>query len=39
MPVWMTLICIGLLGGVTAGLFGIGGGSVLVPVLYTAMGA
>lgn len=24
MPVWMILICIGLLGGVTAGLFGIG---------------
>lgn len=33
MPLWMTLICIGLIGGVTAGLFGIGGGIIIVPAL------
>ncbi len=33
MPLWTTFIVIGLLGGVTSGLFGVGGGLVIVPLL------
>lgn len=33
MPQWLTFICIGLLGGVSSGMFGIGGGIVIVPAL------
>ena len=33
MPVWLIYVAIGLLGGVSAGLFGIGGGIVVVPAL------
>jgi uncharacterized protein len=33
MPLWLTFVVIGLLGGVAAGLFGVGGGIVLVPAL------
>lgn len=33
MPWWLTLIIIGGLGGVASGLFGIGGGIVIVPAL------
>ena len=33
MPSWVTFILIGVLAGVAAGLFGVGGGIVLVPAL------
>ena len=33
MPSWLTFIFIGVLAGVAAGLFGLGGGIVLVPAL------
>jgi len=33
MPPWVVLVIIGTLGGVSAGLFGIGGGIVIVPAL------
>ncbi len=33
MPFWLTLVVIGLLGGFAAGLFGVGGGIVIVPAL------
>ncbi len=33
MPVWLVFVAIGLLGGVAAGLFGVGGGIVVVPAL------
>ncbi len=33
MASWLTFVVIGLAGGVTAGLFGIGGGIVIVPML------
>ncbi len=33
MPPWLTFVIIGVLGGVSAGLFGIGGGIVIVPAL------
>src|SRR5512145_1495798 len=33
MPDWLVLLAIGLLGGVTAGVFGVGGGIVVVPAL------
>ncbi len=33
MPWWLVLIVIGLLGGFAAGLFGVGGGIVIVPAL------
>lgn len=33
MPAWAIFVIIGLVGGVSAGLFGIGGGIVLVPAL------
>ena len=33
MPSWLTFVWIGLAGGVAAGLFGVGGGIVLVPAL------
>jgi hypothetical protein len=32
-PQWMTLALIGMLAGISAGLFGIGGGIVVVPAL------
>lgn len=33
MPVWLLFVFIGLFGGVASGLFGIGGGIVIVPAL------
>lgn len=33
MPPWLMFVIIGTLGGVSAGLFGIGGGIVIVPAL------
>lgn len=33
MPASLTLVLIGLIGGLTAGLFGIGGGIIIVPAL------
>ena len=33
MPPWLMFVIIGILGGVSAGLFGIGGGIVIVPAL------
>jgi uncharacterized membrane protein YfcA len=33
MTSWVTLVVIGLLGGVGAGLFGVGGGIIVVPAL------
>ena len=33
MPQWFTFVIIGVFGGVTSGLFGIGGGIVIVPAL------
>jgi uncharacterized membrane protein YfcA len=33
MPAWLLFIIIGLLGGVASGLFGVGGGIVIVPAL------
>jgi len=35
-PLMMTLCCVGAVAGLTSGLFGIGGGSVMVPVLFYA---
>jgi uncharacterized membrane protein YfcA len=33
MPAWLTFLVIGIVGGVAAGLFGVGGGIVIVPAL------
>ena len=33
MPAWSVFVAIGLLGGVASGLFGVGGGIVIVPAL------
>ena len=33
MPLWLIFVLIGLLGGIAAGLFGVGGGIVIVPAL------
>lgn len=33
MPSWLIFVFIGLIGGVTAGIFGIGGGVIIVPAL------
>jgi len=33
MPAWLLFVIIGLLGGVASGLFGVGGGIVIVPAL------
>lgn len=33
MPAWLVFVLIGLLGGVAAGVFGIGGGVIIVPAL------
>jgi hypothetical protein len=33
MPSWLIFVLIGLLGGIAAGLFGVGGGIVIVPAL------
>lgn len=35
-PLMITLSCVGAVAGLTSGLFGIGGGSVMVPVLFYA---
>lgn len=34
MPLWMLYLLVGAAGGFTAGLFGVGGGLVIVPTLY-----
>lgn len=34
MPLWMVFLLVGAAGGFTAGLFGVGGGLVIVPTLY-----
>ena len=33
MPAWLLFVLIGILGGVASGLFGVGGGIVIVPAL------
>jgi uncharacterized protein len=33
MPTWLLFVVIGILGGVASGLFGVGGGIVIVPAL------
>jgi uncharacterized protein len=33
MPQWLVFVIIGMFGGVTSGLFGVGGGIVIVPAL------
>ena len=33
MPVWLVFVIIGLIGGFASGLFGVGGGIVIVPAL------
>jgi uncharacterized protein len=33
MPAWLVFLLIGLLGGIASGLFGVGGGVVIVPAL------
>jgi uncharacterized membrane protein YfcA len=33
MPSWLTFVAIGAIGGVAAGMFGVGGGIVIVPAL------
>jgi hypothetical protein len=33
MPLWLIFVIIGILGGIAAGLFGLGGGIVVVPAL------
>jgi uncharacterized membrane protein YfcA len=38
MPSWLVLTCIGILGGIAAGFFGIGGGIVIVPALIYVAG-
>jgi hypothetical protein len=38
MPPWLTFVRIGVLGGIAAGLFGIGGGIVIVPALIYGAG-
>jgi uncharacterized membrane protein YfcA len=38
MPSWVTFVLIGALAGVAAGLFGVGGGIVLVPALIYGAG-
>ena len=38
MPGWLLFAAIGLMGGVAAGLFGVGGGIVLVPALIYGAG-
>ncbi len=37
-PTWALYIAIGLLAGILSGLFGIGGGLIIVPALALAMG-
>ena len=34
MPLWLLFVLVGAAGGFTAGLFGVGGGLVIVPTLY-----
>jgi uncharacterized membrane protein YfcA len=34
MPLWLMFVLVGAAGGFTAGLFGVGGGLVIVPTLY-----
>ena len=38
MPFWLILVVIGLLGGFASGLFGVGGGIVIVPALINWAG-
>jgi uncharacterized protein len=38
MPLWLPFVIIGVLGGIAAGLFGIGGGLVIVPALIYWVG-
>jgi uncharacterized membrane protein YfcA len=38
MPSWLVLVIIGLLGGIAVGLFGVGGGIILVPALVYGAG-
>lgn len=33
MPSWLLFVCIGLLGGISSGIFGIGGGVLVMPAL------
>jgi uncharacterized membrane protein YfcA len=33
MPPWLIFVIIGIFGGISAGLFGIGGGIVIIPAL------
>jgi len=35
MPLWLLFVLVGAAGGFTAGLFGVGGGLVIVPTLIT----
>ena len=38
MPPWLTFVMIGVFGGIAAGLFGVGGGIVIVPALIYGAG-
>ncbi|MCC6694845.1 MAG: sulfite exporter TauE/SafE family protein [Candidatus Hydrogenedentes bacterium] len=38
MPTWLMFVIIGIAGGVAAGLFGIGGGLVIIPALIYGAG-
>jgi uncharacterized protein len=38
MPQWLVLVLIGLFGGIASGLFGVGGGIVIVPALIYGVG-
>lgn len=37
-PAWVTYLCIGVLAGLMSGLFGVGGGTVIVPLLILLRG-
>ncbi|MCC6490188.1 MAG: sulfite exporter TauE/SafE family protein [Candidatus Hydrogenedentes bacterium] len=38
MPTWLMFVIIGIAGGIAAGLFGIGGGIVIIPALIYGVG-
>jgi uncharacterized membrane protein YfcA len=38
MPTWFTFIIIGLVGGISTGFFGMGGGMILIPALIYSAG-